>query len=273
MAIADTARISEPAKISNPTQRASLQNDVLFGEWNQETTPDKKWKILLYGVSGSGKTHMAGTFEDPLFLDLEDGMRSLLHMKKRILRYPKDPSVQITEWSQVKTFYNTVVKMKPDEAPFKTIVIDSLNELQLLSLNNALKIHNAERLYQDQPTMGDYGKLARDMQATMRSFYQLPYNIIFTCASSDVEFEDEKRIPLLVGKKSGPDIRRISEQVGYCFTAAKKDQPTQHLVGFRDNPKYLAKDRTPYFSTPVENSFQAMQEAIRLYKEREKSKR
>ena len=80
-------------RIATPNQ-AKEPNVSPFGAWEEATVQDKGWKILVYGDSGSGKTYFAGTFPDPLFLDLEDGMRSLLQLKRNIKRYPKDPAQQ-----------------------------------------------------------------------------------------------------------------------------------------------------------------------------------
>lgn len=248
-------------RIKEPTPAA--QQNGPFGIWSTETATEKGFKVMLYGASGSGKTYMAGTFPDPLFLDLEDGMRTLLPLKRRILRYPKDPLVSITEFKEVKAFFQLVKKTPPSQAPFKTIVIDSLNELQVLVMKNLMSEHQANRLYEDQPTISDYGKLARDMQGIVRGFLQLPYHIVMTAAATDKEYEDDKCVPMFVGKKTGPDLRRIIEQVGYCYTAQKsKGDPVEHLVSFNDCPAFHAKDRTSKLKRPFANNFSTMMDII-----------
>lgn len=240
------------------TKPSLLPEDSPFGMYGG-SNKDLKWKILLYGDSGSGKTYMAGTFPDPIFLDLENGMRSVAEFKKPILRYPKNPEEQITDFAGVKKFYSIVSKIKPDQAPFKTIVIDSLNELQVLILRYITGNIQGNRQHEDQPTYSDYGKLARDMQSIVRQFFQLPYHVIFTGIAIDKEYEEEKIKPQFVGKKSGPDLRRIIEQIGYCHTARKsKSEPVEHLVAFQDTPQYLAKDRTNRLTVPIPNTYDAI---------------
>lgn len=258
------ANADSTVRIAKPT----LQDDVIFGNWDETTAQDKGWKILVYGDSGSGKTYFAGTFPDPLFLDLEDGMRSLLPLKRNIKRYPKNPAQNITTLDEVKAFYQLVKKMNPATAGFKTIVIDSLNELQILSLENSIKSNQAQRIYDDQPTQGDYGKLARDMQTMVRMFIKLPYNIIFIAGAKEREFAEDRVLPLFLGKKTGPDVRRILEQVGYCYTKqANKEQPAEHMIAFGDTPAYLAKDRTGKLSRPITNTYEAMMAVINKNKE------
>lgn len=249
-------------RIVEPTQLQVADNSP-FGSWSDATAQKKGWKILVYGDSGSGKTYFAGTFPDPLFLDLEDGMRSLLQLNRNIKRYPKNPAAVITEISQVKQFYDIVRAIKPAEAPFKTIVIDSMNELQILVMEQSIKSNQANRIYDDQPTQGDYGKLARDMQVLVRMFLKLPYNIIFIAGCKEREFPEDKLFPLFMGKKTGPDVRRIIEQVGYCYTRQQdKTKPVEHMVAFGDTPGYIAKDRTTKLGKPIPNTFEAMMSTL-----------
>lgn len=241
------------------------QKDSPFGLYTGEENKSKDlpWKMLLYGDSGSGKTFMSGTFPDPIFLDLENGMRSVAGFKKPIYRYPADTSMQITDFAGVKKFYSIVSKLQPQEAPFKTIVIDSLNELQVLILRYITGSISGNRQHEDQPTYSDYGKLARDMQQVVRQFFQLPYHVIFTGVAIDREYEEEKIKPQFIGKKSGPDLRRIIEQIGYCYTARKdKNSPIEHLVAFEDSPQYLAKDRTNRLRKPIQNTYDAMMAVV-----------
>jgi hypothetical protein len=250
-------------RIATPTQQGKEPSTSPFGAWEEATVQDKGWKILVYGDSGSGKTYFAGTFPDPLFLDLEDGMRSLLQLKRNIKRYPKDPAQQVTEIGQVRSFLNLVKGIKPADAPFKTIVVDSLNELQILVIEQSIKQNNVNRIYDDQPTQGDYGKLARDMQTLVRMFIKLPYNVIFIAGCKEREFPEDKLLPLFMGKKTGPDVRRIIEQIGYCYTKqATKDAPVEHLIAFGDTPAFIAKDRTGKLGKPIRNTYESMMQVV-----------
>lgn len=252
--------MSDPTeRIAEPTSQPVKSNVSPFGAWDETTAQDKGWKILVYGDSGSGKTYFAGTFPDPLFLDLEDGMRSLLQLSRNIKRYPRDPSQTITTLDEVKGFYKIVKSIKPQDAPFKTIVIDSLNELQILVLENSVKTNPSTRIYDDQPTMQDYGKLARDMQTLVRLFIKLPYNIVFIAGAKEREYPEDKLLPLFLGKKTGPDVRRIIEQIGYCYTRQQdKTKPVEHMIAFGDTPSYIAKDRTGKLGRPIPNTYEAM---------------
>jgi hypothetical protein len=251
--------VVKPPVIAKPPAE---EKESPFGIWTPEAAGEKGFKVLLYGASGSGKTYMAGTFPDPIFLDIEGGMRTVLGMGKKILRYPKDPKTDVTDLAQVREFYKRVRELKPGEAPFKTIVIDSMNELQVLILKNLLTKFDANRQYEDQPTMSDYGKLARDMQSIVRIFIQLPFHVIFTAISTEREYPEDQVSPQFIGKKTGPDIQRMMDEIGYCHVVQRKEGPIEHVVGFESTPGYVAKDRTGKLGSVIPNTFQAMSEKV-----------
>lgn len=233
-------------------------NSSVFGVWNKETAGVKRLKVLLYGVSGTGKTTMAATFPKPLFLDLESGLRSTLRVGS-VLRYPANPAQDITQWLQVVEFYNLV--RKTTNPPFETIVIDSLNELQILVTQHVVsKFTGVKRQYDDQLTMADYGKANRDFMKTIRLFLKLPYHIVFTAIASQREPGDEETqvFPKFVGKQVGPDLQRMMDMIGYCHAKQTKEGRSEHYVSFHITPQYIAKDRMGIVGRDIPNNFNAL---------------
>lgn len=240
------------------TEEESLTEGQDFGVWDENIVV-RRMKVLLYGVSGTGKTTMAATFPRPLFLDLEGGMLST--RKYKPLRYPADPNEDIKAYPEVIDFYKLVKKYTPETAPFETIVIDSLNELQLLVAQYVIeKYTGVKRQYNDQPTMADYGKANRMFMQVTRLFLKLPYHIIFTAISNQKETGDEdiQVAPKFVGKQVGPDIQRMMDMVGYCHAKRVQDGSSQHYVSFKITPQYLAKDRLDIVLRDIPNSYEAL---------------
>lgn len=233
-------------------------NDSYFGVWDNQVVA-KRMKVLLYGVSGTGKTTMAATFPKPLFLDLEGGMLSTRRVKP-VLRYPRDPSEDIKSYAQVVDFYHLVKGEKNPQ--FETIVIDSLNELQLLVTQHVVtKFTGVKRQYDDQLTLADYGKANRDFSKVVRLFLKLPYHIVFTAVSTQKESFEEGDIqiaPKFVGKQVGPDIQRMMDMIGYCHAKRMQDGTSQHYVSFRITDKYLAKDRLGIAARDVPNNYESL---------------
>jgi hypothetical protein len=94
-------------------------------------------------------------------------------------------------------------------------------------------------------------------------FIKLPYNIVFVAGAKEREFAEDKILPMFLGKKTGPDVRRIIEQVGYCYTRQQtKDKPAEHVIAFGDNPGFIAKDRTGKLSRPIPNTYEAMMSVL-----------
>lgn len=228
-----------------------------FGVWSKETAKAKGLKMLLYGASGAGKTRMAATFPKPLFLDLESGLRTTLAMGP-VLRYPSDPNMEITDLAEVKRFYS-LVKKAGENAPFETIVIDSLNELVILVTKNIVsKFKQANRQYDDQLTMADYGKLNRDFLTIVSMFLKLPYNIVLTAVETPREYAEQQVYPKFPGKQIGPEIQRMMEMIGYCSVVRGKDGKATHQCSFHMSPTYIAKDRMGIAKRDIPNTYQAL---------------
>lgn len=238
-----------------------------FGTWSSKTVRKKSWKILLYGASGSGKTSFSATFPRPLFLDLEGGLRSTVRIKP-VLRYPSDPNRVVSSFTSVRKFLKIVKETK--EPNFDTIVVDSLNELQLLITKNVVSEFDATRMYEDQLTYSDYGKIGRDFIKTIRDFISLPYNIVFTAIETPREYEDQQVYPKFVGKMVWPDLQRIIEMIGYCKVVGKGDK-LQHVVNFELAETHIAKSRVELINTQFPNDYDSLikNEKKYTYKEEE----
>jgi hypothetical protein len=231
--------------------------DEFYGVWSKDTVGIKRLKVLLYGVAGTGKTTMAATFPKPLFLDLENGLRSTLRVGS-VLRYPADPDKSVKKYEQVVDFFNKVATVKNPQ--FETIVIDSLNELQKLLADYLVAKHTkVKRQYGDQLTLADYGKTNRDFSKVVRSFLNLPYHIVFTAASTSRNpgDDDVQLMPKFVGAQVGPDIQRMMDMIGYCH-AKNVNGISQHYVSFHITPQYIAKDRMGIVSRDIPNHFDSL---------------
>lgn len=229
-----------------------------FGVWSPQTVGEKRLKVLLYGVSGVGKTTFAASFPKPLFLDLESGMMSTLRVGE-VMRYPSDPNRDITSYSQVKEFYNLV--RKDCNPQYQTIVIDSVNELQVLVAQNVVaKYDRVKRQYDDQLTLADYQKANSDVVKVVRAFIKLPFNVVFTATSTRMEpGEDGVMLtPKLVGKVVGPTLEKLMDLIGYCYAKPTKDGGSEHYASFHITPRYLAKDRLGIVSRDIPNTYEAL---------------
>lgn len=229
-----TEAIVKPAvRVLKPPTRK-----VKFGRYAPDNVT-RNLKVVLFGESGAGKTSMASTFPDPLFLDLDDGMRSVAN--KNLLRYPANPNEVVTDYGEIEEFRAQVYEdLENGSAPFKTVVVDGLNDLRIRIMDNILTTINADRLYQDQPNLQDYGKLKRDTMTTFYDFLLLPCNVVFIASAIIPEYEDNQIVPDL--GSCTVEICRKVDLVGYCYTVAKGDE-IKNMVSFASTPKHYGKDR------------------------------
>ena len=233
-----------------------------FGVWSKETAGRKPLKVVLYGPSGAGKTTYAATFPDPVFLDLEGGLRSTTEVKP-VLRFPSNPEEEITSVGQVGEFYGICKRYDPKKAPFKTIVIDSLNEVQVLVTKKVLSTYPQSRQMEDQLTYQDYGKIGRDVLKIISLFLKLPYHIVFTAVETPREYEGQEVHPKFAGKMIWPELQRWVEQIGYVHVIKGEGGKPEHVVSYHLSPQYVAKSRLKIDQRYLPNHFDALQKYVK----------
>lgn len=235
------------------------EEESAFGEWSRETAEDKPFQVILYGPPGSGKTYYAGTFPKPLFVDLEGGLRSVFKLGA-VGRYPKDPMQKITNLDQVRDAWYQIKKATDKGTfPYETVVLDSLQELQILVVNEVLgKYKQVQRQMDDQLTWQDYGKVNRVFLAIVRNFLKLPYHLVMTSTQTKPQFDGDMVYPSFSGNGIWKDLQRVIEQLGYCTVRKNDEGKMEHMVSYHLNPRYEAKTRVDIDEVWLPNDFSAL---------------
>ena len=135
--------------------------------------------MMIYGSSGSGKTMLAGSADavpelrKVLFLDVEGGTYTL-----RNSDYSNVDVLRITEWKEIEDVYNILYLGQHD---YKTIIIDSLTELQKVSMEAILADTSAGvSLSSEIPQLREWNINIEQVRKVVRKFRDLPVNTIFT---------------------------------------------------------------------------------------------
>jgi hypothetical protein len=233
--------VNDPLNPSDSTEVG--KENLWYGNYSREAVNQFGLSVLLYGESGSGKTTFASTFPKPIFFDLDGGLASIAH--KNPMRYPRSSKRVVTRYSEITKFFTLITtELQKPEPGFKTIVVDSLNELQEVTMNHVLQDYPTNRQYDDNPTLADYGKALRDFIRIVQSFKQLPCNVVFIASSAPRQYEDEQTFPLFVGKQTLLKVAKAVDMVGYCFSEyAENRQEVRYKVNFVNTPRHLGKNR------------------------------
>lgn len=149
--------------------------------------------MMVYGDSGAGKTLLAGTaafvkeLAPILFIDVEGGSVTLSHFADNAdIDIVPDPEEERTlRWDDIQKIYNDLYTGRH---PYKTVVIDSLTEMQKLAMNTVLNGPGKMTIDAEGnlPEFKDWHINTEQMRRLVRAFRDLPMNTIFTALANDL---------------------------------------------------------------------------------------
>lgn len=216
--------------------------------------------LIIFGNPGVGKTYLAGSASEVeamspvLFLDVEGGTMSIrdVYPDIEVIRLKDIPEKRISAWDQITKVYEELRK----GTNYKTIVIDSLTEVQKASMYWTMQEarKNNPDLDPDVARMRDWGKSIELMRKFIRAFRDLECNTIFTALESQVK-DDEKIIAhtaSLPGKLAF-EASGFVDIVGCLYTKTDTKGETDRYLLSQPVRKYVAKDRSGNLPVTLEN--------------------
>jgi len=168
-------------------------------------------KMLVYGTSGVGKTVFGSTAPAPLFLDAEGGMLSV-----------SDKNIDRIKTGEFKDVKDVFMFLKNEKHEYKTVVLDSLTEIQKKSMDGILKAND-----RDMPRINDWGTNIEQTRRMVRNFRDLPLNVIMTALEHAEKEEDDGSIviqPAVQGKTLPQEVMGFMDIVGYMVAREKKNE-------------------------------------------------
>lgn len=251
-----TDPVPTPPDVHPAIQPRVLRADTIAGlPIHSVIEQDPYLNILIYGESGIGKTVLAGSaaaveeMSPVLFIDVEGGTFSLRE------RYPSVDVVRVKTWSDMQNIYNAIYDGK---TKYKTVVLDSLTEMQKFSMYGIMEelvaAPDTKDRDPDVPGLREWGKNGEQTRKMVRAFRDLPINTIFTAL---VREDRNTRTgitttkPGLSGKLSG-EVAAFLDEVLYMYVRVVDGAQTRILLT-KVTETVIAKDRSDVLPTVITN--------------------
>jgi len=219
------------------------------------TTPDQRsfLNLMVYGLPGAGKTWLSGTAQDHpmtspvLFLDVEGGTTTLRHRPDLHVIHVRKP----TDIAEAHNILRT-----DNDGYYKTVVIDSLSELQDVDMMEIMRqlVQAKPDRDPDVPDRREWGIGRTHMRKIVRAFRDLEVNTIFTALLNIDKDETTGAItygPNFPGKLK-IELPGFLDVVGYLY-ATSDGEETKRIIQFAQTRRVLAKDRTSAFGDKLDN--------------------
>lgn len=188
-------------------------------------------KMLIYGVSGVGKTTLCATAQSPLILSAEAGLLSLRKFQIPVIEIRTvDDLTEAHRWCQ----------QAAEARQFNTVCIDSITEI------GEVVLANAKRQVKD-PRQA-YGELIEKMLTTIKAFRDLQGKHVYMAAKAE-PVKDEmtgviRYMASMPGSKLGPQLPYLFDEV-FRLGINKTPQGEQYrFLQTQPDLQYDAKDRS-----------------------------
>jgi hypothetical protein len=222
--------------------------------------------MLIYGISGAGKTTLAGSSDSVsemrpvLFIDVEGGTLSLRNM------FPNVEKVRIGSWQAFDSLYE---ELKTGKHEFKTIVVDSLTEVQKLSMEFTMDTRKGNDPMAI-PEIKEWGINTEHVRKFVRKFRDLPMNVIMTAL---VRVDVDKRTTMTTKKpsltgKAADEVSAFFDIVAHLYIETVEEK-NERILLTDSIPGVIAKDRTNLLDKQILNPtmqyiFKQIQEGEKL---------
>lgn len=236
---ATSARGSTPALPRRPTAIVSLQD--------QKAPRYKKW--MFYGESDTGKTVLAGTAPNALFLSTDvEGTESARAMGSTAQELP------INSFSEYCDAVDWLVRGKGHQE-FEWVITDTATELEELCWREQLVSTDLKRASKYQPNKGDYPVVWAKVKEQLSMLGRAPVNTLFIAHTMRIDRETEDgedtvtlAMPAIGSRKRGDLSSALVAQlglVGYMRKVAVDEAGNlQRQLMTSSSSRWIARDRS-----------------------------
>lgn len=218
---------------------------------------EPKINMLVYGESGIGKTRLAGSADAVpalrriLLIDVEGGTLSLRDT------YPDVETVRVKSWAAMQDVYDALYSGQHD---FTTLVVDSLTEVQKMSMDGIMRrlVEEHENRSEEVPGLREWNINLEQTRKFVRAFRDLPMNTIFTAllkTDKNNRTGAIKRKPSLSGKLAD-EVSGFLDIVAYLY-AKEIDGEQRRILLCGQTEDTVAKDRSNNLPITIEEPVMA----------------
>lgn len=200
------------------------------------------FKGLIFAPPGAGKTWLLGTLDDDertapaLILDFEGGAQTLVGRDIDVAR--------IRDW---KDFEEAHDELDRDDAPWRSVGVDSLSEAQIGGLFQILDRPGRRGSEADKIERDEWGLILVQMRRFIRGFLDLGYHTAMTALAKDDLDPRVGRvaIPAFQGAFQ-KEVAGTFDTVAYLARGEDEDGELERVLVFHGEPKFQTKARAPY---------------------------
>jgi len=206
-----------------------------------------KRMVLILGAPGAGKTRLAGTFPDPLFIDLENGASTAHRGEVNRIDVPTDANtlgklIQITDQIAKAKSNGPGTVISPTGKPVRTLVVDSIDAVQQAVAD--FQILQGRRFQMQQR---DWGELLMRMRPIDLKLRSLPVHVVVVAHTKVRDSDSEKGVGVMDLSVQGalrdqmPRWYDVILHISETTSADERLVYTDRIVHNRH--RWLAKDR------------------------------
>ena len=208
------------------------------------------FNVFIYGPPKVGKTTLASQFDSPVFAATEAGLNAI-----------EAYQVSIPDW---KTFLEFCAEIASGEHTFKTVVVDTID-----NLFDACSEHVCKKAGVQHESDLDWGKgwaMVRDeFSRALTKLSLLPYGLVMISHAKDVEMKTRtgnltKTVPTM-SEQARRVILPMADFILYCSMELTKDGP-RRVIRTRPSENWDAGTRFKEFPAEIEMSFSAFKKAF-----------
>lgn len=226
----------------------------------KDAKPSDKIHLLLYGDSGTGKTHLAGQFPNPLIIDTDNGWETLfgqdVDVEAWATRVGEDNAK--TAWPELLDRIESFSESPTHE----TFVLDSLTTVIEVVVAYILGRANRSQLQ-----LQDYTPLYDELNKLILRLRRVPTNMVLTAHEETTRDEYNAKLlvrPLAIGQQFPRRLPIFFSNI-YNIVAEKpkrRDEEPERLLLVQTDGTRMAKSQANNRDTLITKSYDSIVEHL-----------